>query len=201
VTTDSTGAYTFESLAAGTYYVRQNPIAGYRKTVPGSGISSYDVIVTGGEVITNKNFGNTRNILIAGTVYNDINSNGTKDAGETGIAGVAIKIVSNNQIIATRTTDASGIWQIKGLSGGSGEAVLAVPLGRSPTNPSSGKYTGSMTSGQQNANLNFGLHISPPLIPSPTPAFSTLVRYQFGTILLINHGSLLEQDGIWLSVG
>src|SRR5207248_1680999 len=76
-------------------------------------------------------------------------------------------IVSDNQVVAARTTDASGFWQVKGLSAGTGEADV-LTAGRAPTNPADGKYTGSMSSGQQNANLNFGLNGA-----GPAPAIDT----------------------------
>src|SRR5207253_2624152 len=129
----------------------------FRKTSP-AGASTYAVTLPATTVAAGRDFGMTRNILLAGTVYNDTNSNGVKDAGEAGIVGVTVNIISNNVIVATRTTDANGFWQVKGLGAGSGEADVVIPAGYTATNPATGKYVGSMSSGQQNANLNFGLH-------------------------------------------
>src|SRR5262249_40502457 len=129
-------------------------------------VSGYDVAITGGSTASSKDFGDTTNILLAGTVYNDANSNGVQDNGELGIPGVVINVISNNTIVATRTTDAAGKWQVKGLSAGSGEVDVVVPAGYTVTSPASGKYVGSASSAQRIGNLNFALHKTtpPPMI-------------------------------------
>ncbi len=154
--TDAFGNYAFGNLSAGTQRVRQVLTSGYRKTLPGSGTPGYEVTVGSG-AITGKNFGDTQKILIAGRAFNDVNSDGVQNAGEAALAGVTVQIIANNVVIATRTTDANGLWQVKGLDAGTGKAAVVAPSGFSPTTVG-GQYTGSMSSGQQNANLNFGLH-------------------------------------------
>src|SRR5262249_33765514 len=117
--TGNGGSFFFGDLEDGTYFVRQVIQSGFRKTLPGTGVNSYTVVVRAGQarsVSKNKDFGNTTNILLAGTVFNDVNSNGAKDGGEAGIPGVVININSpaGGATIATRTTDANGFWQVKG---------------------------------------------------------------------------------------
>lgn len=150
------GHYFFNDLAAGTYIVRQVLPAGHRRTSP-SPESFRLITIADGQYRSGNDFGNTTNIRLAGKVFNDANANGVIDAGENGIAGVVVNIVSNNAIVATRTTDASGGWQVKGLSMGAGRAEIVLPGGYVATLPTGGSYLGSMSSGQQNTNLNFGV--------------------------------------------
>src|SRR5262249_51193438 len=128
-TTDADGYYQFTNLADGNYIVRRKLPAGYRKTLPGTGISSYDATITAASTSGGNDSGLTTNILLAGAVFNDANSNGVKDAGETGIANVVVNIISNGSTIASRTTDANGFWQVKGLSEGTGQAKAVIPSG------------------------------------------------------------------------
>jgi hypothetical protein len=156
-TTNASGVYTFGgAIVDGTYRVKQQIQSGFRKTLPGTGIAGYDAALTGSQT-AGKDFGVTSNILLGGTCFNDMNSNGIQDAGEAPFAGITVDISSNGSTVASRTTDANGKWQVKGLSAGSGEASIISPPGYFAKVPMNGKYTGSMTAGQQNANLNFGM--------------------------------------------
>lgn len=171
-TTDDSGDYFFGSMPAGTHRVRQASPAGYRKTLPGSGTPGYNVAIAGGSNVTGRDFGNTTNLLLAGVVYNDANGNGSKGPGENGLPGATVQIISNNTVVATRITDANGVWQVKGLSAGAGEARVSLN-GYAPTNPADGRIAGSMSSGQQNANLNFGLRLAS---SAPPPAMMSILR-------------------------
>src|SRR5207248_842750 len=127
-------------------------------------------------IITGNDFGNTTNVLLAGKVFNDVNSNGIQDAGEEGLAGFMIVVVANNTIIATRLTGSLGSWQIKGLPAGTGQVNVLTQAGYVPTTPTGGVYAGTSTSGQQFGNLNFGLHgsgaVAPRTAASPVPVGS-----------------------------
>ena len=92
--TDSKGDYEFESLTAGTYYVREALPPGYRRTQPSS--SKYTCMLSAGVDGMNKNFGNDPRVNISGTVFGDNNSNGKKDSGDGGASGWTIYIDSNN---------------------------------------------------------------------------------------------------------
>jgi uncharacterized membrane protein len=118
--TDANGDYSFDSLTPGTYYVRQVTPTGYRRTTT---TSKYTVVLNNGVNGTGKNFGLTTTALLSGTVFNDKNSNGKKDAGEGGLAGFTIWLDSNNngkidtgEKIAG--TDSSGYWVFKALKSG-----------------------------------------------------------------------------------
>src|SRR5262249_26110179 len=50
--------------------------------------------------------------VIAGFVYHDVNGNGLREGGETGIGGSTIQLWdSNNHLIGTTTTDPTGAYR------------------------------------------------------------------------------------------
>jgi SdrD B-like protein len=70
-------------------------------------------------------------------VWNDANHNGIQDAGETGIGGVKLNLRdSQDNIIASTTTNASGFYQFGGLCPGKYTVEVdqsTVPAGMAPT--------------------------------------------------------------------
>jgi uncharacterized repeat protein (TIGR01451 family) len=106
-TTDATGAYTF-TVNPGSYTILETDPAGYISTgdVDGANDNTIGVTVTSGEVVTGRDFFDTRFQGIAGGVYEDLNGDGVQDAGEPGIPGVLITL-SNGM---TTTTDATGAY-------------------------------------------------------------------------------------------
>src|SRR5436189_1198963 len=91
---NSAGVYTFGSLAAGTYRVREVPLSGWRHTTPSTGY--YTITLAAGQTVTGTNFGYTRNVLITGSVFNDFSGDGIRNFGETGLGGWRIFIDRNN---------------------------------------------------------------------------------------------------------
>jgi uncharacterized repeat protein (TIGR01451 family) len=53
-------------------------------------------------------------------IWKDINDNGIQESGEPGVKGVIVQLLnsSNNTVLATDTTDASGIYSFTGLDSG-----------------------------------------------------------------------------------
>jgi uncharacterized repeat protein (TIGR01451 family) len=128
-TTDSTGAYLFSDLPAGTYNLVETQPAGYAdgSDQPGSlggtasGPDSLQGINLGvNQVGTNYNFGEV-GAQLAGSVFIDgnANANGVRDPGEAGIAGVTVTLsgVDLNGAAVTRSavTDASGAYAFTNL--------------------------------------------------------------------------------------
>jgi carbonic anhydrase len=57
---------------------------------------------------------------ISGTKFSDLNFNGIKDAGESGLANFEIQLFNSNNILAaTATTDSSGFYTFSNLAAGS----------------------------------------------------------------------------------
>ena len=66
---------------------------------------------------------------VSGVVFEDSDHDGIRDAGEPGVPGCLIKLVSNNpanpgQVVATTTTDASGHYVFSPLANGDFSVVL-----------------------------------------------------------------------------
>src|SRR5207248_2648177 len=98
--TDANGAYTLSGLPAGTYKVRERvySYAGWSQTTP---LNGFGLNVTLGthEDISNKNFGIVETDYLVGTVFNDANGNGIKDASELGLAGRTVYLDANNNAV------------------------------------------------------------------------------------------------------
>lgn len=94
-TTDSSGNYAFNLQAAGTYIVRSVVQSGFQRTVPATG--RLVVNVAAGQSATGLNFGNTQlPTEIRGVVWNDVNGNHTRDAGDNGQANWTVYLDSNS---------------------------------------------------------------------------------------------------------
>jgi len=99
---NGSGNYTFSNLAPNvTYRVRAFPPAGWGTSFPKPPSAWHDVFVGSGQNITGQHFGErplnvtTSPGSISGTVFKDLNSNGTWDAGDTRFAGFQLYIDSN----------------------------------------------------------------------------------------------------------
>lgn len=140
-TTDADGNYTFGvdlDLKPGVYQVREQQPSGLFSVgaVPGSvagdatGVTvagNRDVLTTisiplGGQSAVDMDFAEARPASISGFVYHDQDNDGERDAGETGIGNVAVRIVPidtiSPQTTIDTTTDATGFYQVAGLPPG-----------------------------------------------------------------------------------
>jgi hypothetical protein len=91
--TDTSGIYSFHGLANGTYNVRQLTPTGWVATAPAGDVHAV-TISSPADSVNGKHFGQSRNIR--GTVYEDGNVNGTREADEPVIAGTTVFIDSDN---------------------------------------------------------------------------------------------------------
>lgn len=141
VTTDATGNYIFDGLAAGAYVVEVNGGAdpsNYTQTGDpddfGAPADNPDnrttvpVVLAPGDVFVNADFGyqpSGATGSIGDYVWFDADADGIQDAGEPGIEGVTVALIKDSNgngvrdagepIIATDTTDTSGIYGFSGL--------------------------------------------------------------------------------------
>ncbi len=139
-TTDYTGNYAFDGLAAGAYAVRiATPPAGYAQTgdpdqhgLPCTACdarTTTPILLAPGDVYLNADFGyqpdaNT-GATIGDTLWVDTDRNNTLDAGEPRLPGVTVSLIRDlngngiwdvgEPIIATDITDASGQYQFNGV--------------------------------------------------------------------------------------
>ncbi len=114
VQTDSNGMYAFTDSGYACYYeVTEQNQADWLTTFPYRSQSAYYDYYLAGDTITGQNFGNWHMppIMITGTIFNDLNDNGQRDAGEPGLPGWTINILRS----ATGTwfqvqTDSNGMY-------------------------------------------------------------------------------------------
>ncbi len=77
--------------------------------------------------------------LLVGQVFNDSNSNGTRDSGETGVSGITVylyaagnnlSIDANDTLVGTATTDSNGTYRFNGIGRGYYHLRFIAPGGK-----------------------------------------------------------------------
>jgi uncharacterized repeat protein (TIGR01451 family) len=178
-TTDASGAYAFDNLRPGTYSVAETQPAAWDDggdsigSVGGTprGTAGNDtlgaIVLNAGESGTGYNFGELGQGL-GGFVYVDSNGNGTRDAGESGIAGVTLTAAPvGGGTPVNVTTDASGAYLFADLPAGNWRIDESQPADYLDGADSVGSLGGSLTGSdtitsiplgvaQVGANYNFG---------------------------------------------
>ncbi len=231
-TSGADGSYAFTGLLPGTYAITETQPGGYLdgKDTSGTGVTSgavagtapiYDrfaVGLSGGDAGVNFNFGELKAAVISGFAYIDANDNGAKDAGETGLSGVAIRLTGTddlgNPVSTPATTSSTGAYSFGNLRPGTYSVSETQPAGYSTTGNTVGSLNGSLatpktdliatipvTSGANGVNYNFG----------ELATGSALVRGQTATIgfwhnnngqaliMSLNGGPTATGLGNWLS--
>lgn len=132
-TTDANGNYLFANLTPGHYYVQFILPSGYAFSPKDQG--SNDAVDSDADLLTGKTICTTLSPsendmtwdagiyicmnTLGDFVWRDKNANGIQDAGEPGIQGVVVELLnSNNSVIATSTTNASGLYQFTNIPNG-----------------------------------------------------------------------------------
>jgi len=136
-TTDANGAYLFDNLIPGTYYVVfSNLPAGYALVSndlggddaldsdpdPFSGRTGNYTLVPGQhEPTVDAGITPSNQLRLGNLIWADYNDNGVVDPGEPGIPGVTVELLdaTNNTVLATTTTDANGNYLFSNLDTGS----------------------------------------------------------------------------------
>ncbi len=165
VLSDSSGNYTFKTLAAGSYRVREVAPAGWRRTTPSSGY--FDLSVASGATASGKNFGNTQNVLISGSVFNDLDKDGIKDSTEKGLSSWRVYIDTDKDGVFDSTepnvlTDSSGNFTFRALPAGTYVLRVVPAAGWTRTTPSTGSFTFTLSAAGLVSGKNFGFAQNPP---------------------------------------
>jgi protocatechuate 3,4-dioxygenase beta subunit len=197
-TTDAIGGYRFDNLVPGNYIVGVTPPAGYSSSTnaaidPDNDVDLDDngtnlvgtewrglaITLTGGaEPLETGNFNHTYDFgfyptaTIGDFVWNDLNGNGIQDAGEPGISGATVNLLNAaGTVIATTTTNGSGIYSFTNVVPGTYSVTFATPVGyiATPSNvgtndatdsdPISGTVAGIVVgAGQSNTTIDAGFY-------------------------------------------
>jgi hypothetical protein len=145
VLTGATGAYSFTGLVPGSYAVQVTGPAGYSATAKDAGsndATDSDISTTtgksgiytlpSGQTDSSADAGFYKTATLGDLVWLDANGNGVQNAGEAGVASVAVQLLdSQGNAIAGRstTTDATGHYSFTGLLPGSYAVKFTAPAG------------------------------------------------------------------------
>jgi uncharacterized repeat protein (TIGR01451 family)/LPXTG-motif cell wall-anchored protein len=156
VTTDADGLYLFTDLAPGTYTVRVTAPSGTELSAAGQGgdpavDSDVDpgtgetgpVVMTSGEEDRTIDAGLIGTASLGDRVWDDLDGDGTQDAGEPGIEGVTVALTwagpdgdlgtADDVDLGTTTTDAGGLYLFEALPPGDLVVTFTTPAGMTPT--------------------------------------------------------------------
>ena len=148
-TTNASGYYEFTGHRAGVYTITETQPAAYLDgkdtpgTIDGAACASCSTAVKNrisniempsfGSIAASMNFGELPPSSLAGSVYNDTNNNGSREAGEAGIPGVTITLTGTddlgNAVNQTVTTDANGNYSFTNLRPGTYTITETQPPG------------------------------------------------------------------------
>ncbi|MFM8272026.1 MAG: SdrD B-like domain-containing protein [Gemmata sp.] len=128
--TDATGAYRFTGVVAGTYIVRVDTStlpAGFTETfdADGTGTANQSTVTvsTASNPADNLNqdFGYRITNIFFGSVWQDHDGNGARDAADAGIGGVTVRLRNSTDTadVATATTAPDGTYRFVGVADGS----------------------------------------------------------------------------------
>lgn len=155
--TDADGNYSFSGLPAGSYTVRIVTPPGWAQTSS----SAYQVQLQDADSAPERDFGAVQTGSITGTVFNDANHNGTRDAGEAGLGGVTVYLDADNNGVfdpgeISTETDAVGNYKFDSLIPGDYIVREVVPVGYGVTAPLTYSATVTVSSAQTSAGPVFG---------------------------------------------
>jgi uncharacterized surface anchored protein len=163
-TTDTSGAYSFTGVAAGTYQIKVDATDVDRPAGATMGTTNplTAIAVTAGGTTSGKNFGFDPAGTVSGTVYTDSNLSNALDATETKLPNITVWLYNSTgtSILQTTATDASGSYSFTGVTAGTYQVKVDAtdvdrPAGTTmgTTNPLTAI---TVTAGGTTTNQNFG---------------------------------------------
>ena len=147
--TGTDGSFQFPNVAFGRYAVSETVPPGFVQTVPGGGANLIVTLDVGHPTAAGLLFGNQpMGGTVSGTVYNDVNGNGIRDAGEAGMPAVTVQLKTPaGSLVASTTSDASGNFLFSSVAAGQYVVTEIVPTGFVQTAPPPpGTFTVTVTS-------------------------------------------------------
>jgi len=131
-TTAMNGSYSFASVPAAAYTVRETDLAGWYSTTQTGGGSNNLIPVTlaSGQSSTGNNFYDTAYVTIGDFTWVDTNVNGQQDSGEPGLQNVVARLYdSNNTVVATTTSSVAGAYAFAHVAAGTYTVGFTPPDG------------------------------------------------------------------------
>lgn len=208
------GTYTFASVVNGNYFVVMGLPSGYDQTSANPG----DVITFAAEnQSATRNFGlaaipvvTVPSGTIRGTVYEDINKSKTFDSGETALSGMVVRLYADSnsngtyeagtdQFLASRTSNASGIYRFIGIHLRNYFLRVDVPSNRSLTTDNSPTDVLALDTDGETITQDFGMTaavVTPTPTPEPEPTPKPKPGVGGGIISIINTISGGSNPGI-----
>jgi hypothetical protein len=182
-TTDSSGDYSFDNLAPGTYQVCEVPQSDWTRTYP-LAADCQDAVVTANQNTFPIDFGNFHNINITGQKFEDQDGNGAKDDGDSGLQGWVIELGNGTATSSTAITDSNGNYSFSNLGPGTYMVCEQLQAGWVQTTPGTPDgvvcYTTTASSGA-NVVDDFGNFKLPTLT-----VIKTVINNNGGTLLAPN---------------
>jgi hypothetical protein len=162
--TDLSGKYLFNGLPPASYQVSIQTPTGLSNTTP----QTLNVNLAAGQVDLKEDFGLKGSSWIGDTVWLDQNGDKIQQVGEAGLAGVRLNLygvgvdgiigTSDDSLLRSTTTDASGKYLFDGLSGGQYQVKVdsaTLPAGLTITlDNNSTKIV--LPTGEHRADIDFG---------------------------------------------
>lgn len=167
--TDAAGAYAFADLQVGDYDVREVLPTGWEPTT-GYGDNVTVRVYSGAESVApdlaNFNLATATAGSVSGTVWNDLNGNGVRDAAggaftDPGLAGVTVFVDRDGNGVldpteASAVSGAAGAYTISGVLPGTVTVVERPAAGWRPTAPTTASRTIALRNAEDATGLNFG---------------------------------------------
>ena len=158
-TTANDGTYTISNVQPGTYTLAEVVEGGYVETAPGAP-GTYSIVIPSGGSVTGKDFGDFKTVSVNGTVFNDLNKDGVKQAGEPGLPSWEVEAVNNsNSATYAAFTDSNGNYSITGVGPGTytvSQFIMPNFVQTAPTPVPPGTYTVTTSSGTDVSGELFG---------------------------------------------
>jgi len=205
--TDLTGNYTFENLYQSVYTLILNeqtlPLGLLQTAYPPNMVSEngelrFMVELEPGEQVTNYDFGYQRFGCIGDRVWIDANANGLQETGERGVTNALLSLVdSNDEVVATTTTGANGIYNFCNLVEGTYTVIVnrtSIPGDASQTYELDGtlnnKTTIILEGGQNLLEVDFGYQnpIDLELTKTASPQYVLIGESVTFEIAVVNRG-------------
>ena len=146
------GKYTIVQTSDPPGYLDGQDTAGNVTPIPNSAGTDVIHVTLGNTDLTNNDFGEIKPATLSGFVYVDANNNGTKDAGETGIAGVTVNLTGTNDesqaVSLTQVTAADGSSSFTGLRPGTYALNEVQPAGYLDGKDTVGSQGGTVSNDQ-----------------------------------------------------